>query len=246
MKDFRIEPLDSFTCICGHFNSETPEVNNGYNCDHPNVESYEMIENKKIGKCYAFGCPLAPEADKEDLKNWDIELLKDYEDDEEVHDYMVVSNEDFPEKVTLIESGQQSISEEIIQAFEKSEDYIGEGTYFVYSEKDNGYVNINTRSVHSDITGRYHAFVNGYIISLNKSQAKIKELKKDRDSEIDRLMDQGDSLFIKNKDLQCQITDQHDRYVEKIKEFSSEYREIDNINTDLRIKIQKLEKQLKE
>lgn len=33
----------------------------------------------------------------------------------------------------------------------------------------------------------------------------IKELKKDRDSEIDRLMDQSDLLFIKNKDLNSHI-----------------------------------------
>ena len=96
IKEFRIEHIDNFTYICGYFNNNDPEVNNGYNCDHSDCEDYEIIDDKKVGKCYAFGCPLVPEADKEDLKDYDMNLLKEYQNDEEIHDYVVVSNKDFP------------------------------------------------------------------------------------------------------------------------------------------------------
>lgn len=42
------------------------------------------INVKKQGKCYSFSCPIASEADLEDLKKYDIDLYYDWKD--EKHD----------------------------------------------------------------------------------------------------------------------------------------------------------------
>lgn len=51
--------IDELADECGYSNSET-EVNNGYGCDHPDQEEYEIIDGNKCGKCYSFSCPIAP------------------------------------------------------------------------------------------------------------------------------------------------------------------------------------------
>lgn len=56
---------------CGYFYNinfkypSLPNINNGYNCDHPDQEETEDIDGQKIGKCYSWSCPLAYSADKE-------------------------------------------------------------------------------------------------------------------------------------------------------------------------------------
>ena len=67
--------LNTLANQCGFFYNkefrypDLPDVNNGYNCDHPEQKEYEEIEGKRIGKCYSFSCPLAYEADREDCEN---------------------------------------------------------------------------------------------------------------------------------------------------------------------------------
>jgi hypothetical protein len=66
---------------CGYFNSDT-NVNNGYGCDHPNQEQTDLDENgEEQGKCYSFSCPIAYEADYEDLQKLDPDLAEEYKDD---------------------------------------------------------------------------------------------------------------------------------------------------------------------
>lgn len=67
--------IDDFATECGYFNGAT-DANNGYGCNHPEQEEYEMLyledgythrgydyddskPKTKQGKCYAFSCPLA-------------------------------------------------------------------------------------------------------------------------------------------------------------------------------------------
>ncbi|TET97713.1 MAG: hypothetical protein E3J23_08525 [Candidatus Stahlbacteria bacterium] len=96
LKKIKIIHIDQFTTMCGFFNSDTLEVNNGYNCNHPDCEETQIIGDKEIGKCYSFSCPLAPEVDHQDLKEHDKDLYNDYKNDSEVNDYVVVNMEDFP------------------------------------------------------------------------------------------------------------------------------------------------------
>lgn len=68
--------LNTLANQCGYFfnygfdDFDAPNVNNGYNCRHPNQEEYEKIKGKKIGKCYAFSCPMAYSADGLDCQQF--------------------------------------------------------------------------------------------------------------------------------------------------------------------------------
>jgi hypothetical protein len=113
--------IDELTQICGYFTGAT-DANNGYGCNHPEQEEFEMLwmDNEgythrgyddddsrpktKQGKCYAFSCPLCGKCDLEDVKELDHEdytlLFEDYngdiqqmEDDVESRDNMVISEE---------------------------------------------------------------------------------------------------------------------------------------------------------
>lgn len=78
----KIIHIDELVCKCGHFNSET-NVNNGYGCNHPEQEEKEKDWDGNIqGKCYSFSCPLASEADLEDMKKYDKDLYKEYKNEE--------------------------------------------------------------------------------------------------------------------------------------------------------------------
>ena len=56
-------PLNRLANHCGHFFNcnltegfeDKPDVNNGYNCDHPQCGE----EQEGIGCCMAFACPMA-------------------------------------------------------------------------------------------------------------------------------------------------------------------------------------------
>jgi hypothetical protein len=78
-----------------------------YHCDHPDRENSECcsgedceeceghIDAEGYGKrlCYAFNCPIAASADREDIRKLDPDLWRsDYKDypDEEPHDWMVL------------------------------------------------------------------------------------------------------------------------------------------------------------
>ncbi len=62
-----IMQLNTFANMCGHFFNcnmepgykDKPNVNNGYNCDHPDCGDAD----EGIGKCLASACPLAFPAD---------------------------------------------------------------------------------------------------------------------------------------------------------------------------------------
>jgi hypothetical protein len=64
-------PINELANKCGYF--ECGELNNGYGCTHP--------ENTEApGCCHTFACPLAVEADYEDMVELDPELAKEYEE----------------------------------------------------------------------------------------------------------------------------------------------------------------------
>ena len=63
-----IMDFDLFTDFCGHFfccdttegYEDCANINNGYNCSHPEQEEVEEDEltGKEVGCCHAFSCPL--------------------------------------------------------------------------------------------------------------------------------------------------------------------------------------------
>jgi len=78
----KIIHIDELTDICGFFNSET-RVNNCYGCNHPDQESSDIDEDTGLrqGKCYSFSCPVATEADLQDLKELDAERYEEWKDE---------------------------------------------------------------------------------------------------------------------------------------------------------------------
>lgn len=115
--------IDELVCICGYFTSET-DANNGYGCNHPEQEEFEMLwkdedgythrgyekdkskPKTKQGKCYSFSCPLCSKCDLEDVKDYDPDdykrLFEEYngniekmEDEIEAYDNMVISEEKY-------------------------------------------------------------------------------------------------------------------------------------------------------
>jgi hypothetical protein len=97
-----IMPLNTWANMCGHFFNccltpgfeDKPDVNNGYNCDHPEAE-----EQYGIGCCFAHSCPLAYRADGLDCKRFGIEC-EDCGNEEcecSYHEMMVceISNEQY-------------------------------------------------------------------------------------------------------------------------------------------------------
>lgn len=82
-------PIDTLRCQCGHSYSYDPEnINNGYNCDAPDIEEYETHDNKKIGKCYTWSCPVAYHADLKDMKELDPVLYAEYKDEADSEGYI--------------------------------------------------------------------------------------------------------------------------------------------------------------
>lgn len=90
----KIELFDIVVQECGHFYNAYAEydinVNNGYNCDHPNQEDTEEVEGKKIGCCHCFTCPLGREAFEENFEDSTIDK-QDYEYEESA--YLVIDEE---------------------------------------------------------------------------------------------------------------------------------------------------------
>ena len=116
-----IVELDSLMSVCGYGTSQT-DANNGYGCNHPDQEEFEMLyedkdgythrgyeedETKKEtrqGKCYSWSCPLAHECDLQDLKENDAELYEEwkdseYEPNEAGAQLMLICNEDLIKKL---------------------------------------------------------------------------------------------------------------------------------------------------
>lgn len=62
-----VMPLNTFANMCGHFFNcnltegfeDKPNVNNGYNCSHPDCEDVQ----DGVGCCFSWSCPLTYSAD---------------------------------------------------------------------------------------------------------------------------------------------------------------------------------------
>ena len=78
----KIIHIDEMVEICGFFTTDI-EVNNGYGCKHPEQEETDIDHCtwKEHGKCYSWSCPLANEADLEDMKEYDMKLYEDWKDE---------------------------------------------------------------------------------------------------------------------------------------------------------------------
>jgi hypothetical protein len=77
--------LDDLTQRCGYFavtkNRDGSWKNNGYGCTHRgNKES--------PGACYSCSCPVACNADYENLRELDPELAKEYEEEQKEHGFI--------------------------------------------------------------------------------------------------------------------------------------------------------------
>ena len=73
----KIEHINDFANLCGYFENACIEkninINNGYNCIHPEQGEYEMVDKLKIGKCFSSSCPLGFDPDEEDFENPEID-----------------------------------------------------------------------------------------------------------------------------------------------------------------------------
>ena len=91
----KVVHIDELANVCGYFATQT-DANNGYGCNHPDQEEFEMLyqDNKgythredkepkvKQGKCYSWSCPLATECDLEDLREHSPEYYDDWKNEE--------------------------------------------------------------------------------------------------------------------------------------------------------------------
>lgn len=72
----KIVPINEFANKCNYFTNEylknDIDINNGYNCDHTDQEEYEIVDGKKIGKCFAWSCPLCSYANEESFNDKNI------------------------------------------------------------------------------------------------------------------------------------------------------------------------------
>ena len=66
--------IDNLMQDCGLFNGNT-DLNNGYGCKSKSKDKQEP------GACFAFDCPLAWEADLEDMKKYDQHLYDEYKEE---------------------------------------------------------------------------------------------------------------------------------------------------------------------
>ena len=86
--NYEIMDIDELMSICGYSTSRT-DANNGFGCNHPDQEEYEMLYKDeqgythrydlrepqvKQGKCYSFSCPIASKCNLEDFKEHDPEI----------------------------------------------------------------------------------------------------------------------------------------------------------------------------
>ncbi len=72
--------IDNLMAECVYSYQDDSGINSGYNCNHLDQEEFETINNKKIGKCYSWSCPLAPQADLQDMKELDQDLYEEYKE----------------------------------------------------------------------------------------------------------------------------------------------------------------------
>lgn len=74
-----IMPLNTFANRCGYFfnhaydHPSDPDVNNGYNCSHPEQDETGDCNGKEIGCCFASSCPLAYPANGLECGHFGIE-----------------------------------------------------------------------------------------------------------------------------------------------------------------------------
>lgn len=98
-------PLNTLANRCGHFFNcnlepgyeEGPNVNNGYNCDHPDCEE----EQEGIGCCYSWSCPVAYSADGMDCARYGVDCEDCGKEDCDCYDNMMVCEipeEEFDER----------------------------------------------------------------------------------------------------------------------------------------------------
>jgi len=77
--------LDDLTRRCGYFATtkyrDGSWKNNGYGCTHRGNKD-------EPGKCFSFCCPVAVNADYEDLLELDPELAKEYEETQKQYDFI--------------------------------------------------------------------------------------------------------------------------------------------------------------
>lgn len=91
-----IKHIDEMVKECRHFHCADVEVNvnNGYNCSHPDQEEFEEVNGVKVGKCYCWSCPMACEADEEDFDNPEIDKNGWDIDDYEEMTFLVIETEE--------------------------------------------------------------------------------------------------------------------------------------------------------
>ncbi len=75
----RLLDLNRLSDYCGFF-CGTDGLNNGYGCSFP--EDGEGYEKQELGCCFGFDCPIAREADLDDLKKFDKQLYDEWKDSE--------------------------------------------------------------------------------------------------------------------------------------------------------------------
>lgn len=73
--------FDTFSSACPWaYQYGDGDINNGYNCSHPEQEMTEDAENGNIvGRCHCFSCPLGTMAESQDIN-------PDPDDDDAIHD----------------------------------------------------------------------------------------------------------------------------------------------------------------
>lgn len=83
-----IMDVNEFERICGFSYTDDALCNGGHNCCHPDTEENELVDEKEIGLCYAFSCPLAKAPSEMSLKKMGMDPeLYDTSDMIEVPEY---------------------------------------------------------------------------------------------------------------------------------------------------------------
>lgn len=95
----KVMDIDGLCLVCGYFTYDT-DANNGYGCNHPGNDEYEMLwrdgdgythrgydgdntrPKVRQGKCYPSSCPIARQCDMGDL----------YEHDRDAYDGIIRDN----------------------------------------------------------------------------------------------------------------------------------------------------------
>ena len=116
--------LDTLVRKCGYFDGQSP-VNNGYGCNHPDVEDYDEFEGESYGKCYSSVCPIAiplsPNEYEEDRKYFDDVGVGDWKNMTD-GDWMLVHGEYKIQRHNLGKGGTHRLSKEQQEELKGDED----------------------------------------------------------------------------------------------------------------------------